>query len=84
MYNALLLLIHFNCHIMLIILNCCSTGYFVGVERFCVGSFCFTETGFQTQIDSGTSFTYLPNGVYKKVVAEVICFYHNVMVYDHA
>lgn len=45
-------------------------NYFVGVERFCVGSFCYKETEFKAFIDTGTSFTYLPKGVYETVVAE--------------
>ncbi|XP_057442593.1 aspartic proteinase-like protein 1 isoform X2 [Lotus japonicus] len=44
--------------------------YIVGVERFCVGSFCLKGTGFQALIDSGASFTYLPHDIYKKVVME--------------
>ncbi|KAE9595944.1 putative nepenthesin [Lupinus albus] len=46
------------------------SSYFVGVESICVRSFCLKQTGFQTLIDSGTSFTYLPNEVYEKVVVE--------------
>lgn len=46
------------------------TYYAVGVESFCVGSFCLKQTEFQALIDSGASFTYLPDEVYKKVVAE--------------
>ncbi|XP_027331611.1 aspartic proteinase-like protein 1 [Abrus precatorius] len=45
-------------------------GYFVGVESLCVGSLCFKEARLQALIDSGTSFTYLPDKVYEKVVAE--------------
>ncbi|KAK7385272.1 hypothetical protein VNO78_30986 [Psophocarpus tetragonolobus] len=44
--------------------------YIVGVESFCVGSLCLKETRFQALIDSGSSFTYLPNEVYQKVVKE--------------
>ncbi|XP_019459652.1 PREDICTED: aspartic proteinase-like protein 1 isoform X2 [Lupinus angustifolius] len=44
--------------------------YVVGVESICVRSICLKQTGFQTLIDTGTSFTYLPGEVYKKVVAE--------------
>jgi hypothetical protein len=54
------------------ILSCCSVSYFVGVERFCVGSFCLKETEVEALIDTGTSFTLLPKGVYDKVVEEVI------------
>ncbi|XP_061374033.1 aspartic proteinase-like protein 1 [Gastrolobium bilobum] len=45
-------------------------NYIVGVESFCIGSFCPKETGFEALIDSGSSFTYLPDEVYKNVVAE--------------
>lgn len=44
--------------------------YSVGVERFCVGSSCIKQTGFQALVDSGSSFTYVPTEVYKKVVFE--------------
>ncbi|KAI4337735.1 hypothetical protein L6164_016113 [Bauhinia variegata] len=45
-------------------------AYIVGVKSFCVGSSCLKQTGFQALIDSGTSFTYLPSEVYKRVVLE--------------
>ncbi|KHN04699.1 Aspartic proteinase-like protein 1 [Glycine soja] len=45
-------------------------AYIVGVESFCVGSLCLKETRFQALIDSGSSFTFLPNEVYQKVVIE--------------
>ncbi|CAL5189366.1 unnamed protein product [Lathyrus oleraceus] len=45
-------------------------AYVVGVESFCVANFCLKETGFEALIDTGTSFTYLPKGVYEKVAAE--------------
>ncbi|KAH1216043.1 Aspartic proteinase-like protein 1 [Glycine max] len=45
-------------------------AYMVGVESFCVGSLCLKETRFQALIDSGSSFTFLPNEVYQKVVTE--------------
>ncbi|XP_028771909.1 aspartic proteinase-like protein 1 [Neltuma alba] len=45
-------------------------AYVVGVESFCIGSSCLKETGFQALIDTGTSFTYLPDEVYKLVVSE--------------
>lgn len=56
----------------------------VGVESFCVGSLCLKETRFQALIDSGSSFTFLPNEVYQKVVTEVIPFTVNLEVYGHA
>ncbi|KAF7816933.1 aspartic proteinase-like protein 1 [Senna tora] len=45
-------------------------AYFVGVESFCVGSSCLKKTEHQALIDTGTSFTYLPNEVYNLVVSE--------------
>ncbi|KAI4307351.1 hypothetical protein L6164_030551 [Bauhinia variegata] len=45
-------------------------AYIVGVKSFCVGNSCLKQTGFQALIDSGTSFTYLPSEVYKRVVSE--------------
>ncbi|KGN51015.1 aspartic proteinase-like protein 1 [Cucumis sativus] len=45
-------------------------AYFIGVESFCVGSSCLQRSGFQALVDSGSSFTYLPAEVYKKIVFE--------------
>ncbi|QCE00484.1 aspartyl protease family protein [Vigna unguiculata] len=45
-------------------------AYMVGAESFCVGNLCLKETRFQLLIDSGSSFTFLPNEVYQKVVME--------------
>ncbi|KAJ4701283.1 aspartic proteinase-like protein 1 [Melia azedarach] len=42
--------------------------YFVEVESYCVGSTCLQQSGFQALVDSGASFTYLPNDIYDKVV----------------
>ncbi|XP_026405203.1 aspartic proteinase-like protein 1 isoform X1 [Papaver somniferum] len=42
----------------------------VGVEGCCVGSSCLAQTKFQAQVDSGTSFTFLPTKVYGEVVSE--------------
>ncbi|KAK4559647.1 hypothetical protein RGQ29_008734 [Quercus rubra] len=47
-----------------------SDDYFVGLEHYCVGSFCLKLTQFQALVDSGTSFTYLPTEVYEKIVFE--------------
>ncbi|XP_010269163.1 PREDICTED: aspartic proteinase-like protein 1 isoform X2 [Nelumbo nucifera] len=44
--------------------------YMVGVQSCCIGNSCLKQTSFQAQIDSGTSFTFLPDEVYKKVTAE--------------
>lgn len=45
--------------------------YLVGVEACCVSSSCLEQTSFEAFVDSGTSFTYLPDKVYKSVVSEV-------------
>ncbi|KAL4582887.1 hypothetical protein LXL04_007448 [Taraxacum kok-saghyz] len=45
-------------------------AYIIGVERFCIGSSCLDETNFNAQFDSGTTFTSLPDDVYKAVVKE--------------
>ncbi|XP_020695177.1 aspartic proteinase-like protein 1 [Dendrobium catenatum] len=44
--------------------------YIIGVEKFCVGSWCFGKTSFQALVDSGSSFTFLPEEVYRKVTLE--------------
>uniref|UniRef100_A0A5B6YJX0 Putative aspartic proteinase-like protein 1 isoform X1 n=1 Tax=Davidia involucrata TaxID=16924 RepID=A0A5B6YJX0_DAVIN len=44
--------------------------YLVEAKCYCVGSSCLKQTGFQAQVDSGTSFTYLPFEIYEKVVVE--------------
>ncbi|XP_042494701.1 aspartic proteinase-like protein 1 isoform X2 [Macadamia integrifolia] len=44
--------------------------YIVRVEDCCIGSSCLKQTGFQAQVDSGTSFTFLPDQVFEKVAAE--------------
>ncbi|XP_062145867.1 aspartic proteinase-like protein 1 isoform X2 [Alnus glutinosa] len=44
--------------------------YFVGLEHYCVGSFCLKLTQFQALVDSGSSFTYLPAKIYEKIVSE--------------
>ncbi|KAK1277578.1 Aspartic proteinase-like protein 1 [Acorus gramineus] len=44
--------------------------YIVEVERFCIGTTCLGQTGFEALVDSGSSFTFLPDGVYKRVTAE--------------
>lgn len=45
-------------------------GYFVKVEDYCIGGLCPKVTGFQAQVDSGSSFTYFPQEAYETVVAE--------------
>ncbi|XP_020082096.1 aspartic proteinase-like protein 1 isoform X2 [Ananas comosus] len=44
--------------------------YIVEVERFCIGAKCVGETSMQALVDSGSSFTYLPNDAYKRVTLE--------------
>ncbi|CAK9174257.1 unnamed protein product [Ilex paraguariensis] len=46
------------------------TAYIVEVEHYCVGNSCIKQTGFLAQVDSGSSFTYLPYGIYQKVAME--------------
>lgn len=46
------------------------SGYFVKVEAYCLGNYCLKQNGFEAQIDSGSSFTYVPYEAYKLVVAE--------------
>ncbi|XP_010491661.1 PREDICTED: aspartic proteinase-like protein 1 [Camelina sativa] len=45
--------------------------YIVGVETCCVGNSCLKQTSFRTYIDSGQSFTYLPEEIYRKVAVEM-------------
>nr|GMC91315.1 aspartic proteinase-like protein 1 isoform X3 [Ipomoea batatas] len=47
-----------------------SVTYVVGVEMCCVDSTCVQQTSFKALVDSGTSFTFLPNEIYDKVVQE--------------
>ncbi|PON72572.1 LOW QUALITY PROTEIN: Aspartic peptidase [Trema orientale] len=44
--------------------------YIVGVQAFCIGNSCVKETSFKALVDSGTSFTFLPQEVYEKVSKE--------------
>ncbi|KAL3829916.1 hypothetical protein ACJIZ3_018718 [Penstemon smallii] len=44
--------------------------YIVGVDTCCIGSSCLENTEFQVLVDSGTSFTFLPDQVYERVVNE--------------
>ncbi|KAL3527794.1 hypothetical protein ACH5RR_012450 [Cinchona calisaya] len=45
-------------------------AYIIGVETTCVESACVDQTNFKALVDSGTSFTFLPDTVYQKLVAE--------------
>ncbi|PIN26741.1 Aspartyl protease [Handroanthus impetiginosus] len=44
--------------------------YIVGVDACCIGSSCPDHTNFDMLVDSGTSFTFLPNQVYERVADE--------------
>ncbi|KAG0476240.1 hypothetical protein HPP92_013081 [Vanilla planifolia] len=44
--------------------------YIVEVESFCVGAQCAERTNFLALVDSGSSFTFLPEKVYKRVSLE--------------
>lgn len=44
------------------------------MEACCIGNSCLKQTSFKALIDSGTSFTFLPNEVYEKIAKEVISF----------
>ncbi|PKA58081.1 Aspartic proteinase-like protein 1 [Apostasia shenzhenica] len=46
--------------------------YIVGVENFCIGTQCPDKTNFQAIVDSGSSFTFLPDEVYHRVMLEQI------------
>ncbi|KAK4483625.1 hypothetical protein RD792_010825, partial [Penstemon davidsonii] len=51
-------------------LNGKNLTYIVGVDTCCIGSSCLENTEFQVLVDSGTSFTFLPDQVYERVVNE--------------
>ncbi|KAF8115770.1 hypothetical protein N665_0025s0220 [Sinapis alba] len=46
-------------------------AYIVGVEACCIGNSCLKETSFKTLIDSGQSFTSLPEEIYRQVAVEI-------------
>jgi hypothetical protein len=43
--------------------------YAVDVSKSCVGRKCFEGTSFQALVDSGTSFTSLPQDIYEAVTS---------------
>ncbi|XP_011098089.1 aspartic proteinase-like protein 1 isoform X1 [Sesamum indicum] len=47
-----------------------SLAYIVEVETYCVGSSCLNKTGNKAQVDTGSSFTYLPSESYEQVASE--------------
>lgn len=51
-----------------------SKTYIVGVEACCIENSCLKQTNFRALIDSGTSFTFLPDEVYEKTTKEVVIF----------
>ncbi|KAM5577365.1 aspartic proteinase-like protein 1 [Rosa sericea] len=44
--------------------------YIIGVEACCIGNSCLKQTSFRALVDSGTSFTFLPEEVYDKIAVE--------------
>ncbi|XP_020211768.1 aspartic proteinase-like protein 1 [Cajanus cajan] len=44
--------------------------YIVGVESCCIGNTCLKMTSFKAQVDSGTSFTFLPGHAYGAIADE--------------
>lgn len=44
--------------------------YIVGVDGCCVGSSCLKLTSFKALVDTGTSFTFLPDDVYDRITEE--------------
>ena len=59
--------------IMLIVINLLvSSTYIIGVEACCIGNSCLKMTSFKAQVDSGTSFTFLPGHVYEAIAEEVL------------
>ncbi|KAF3567042.1 hypothetical protein DY000_02019380 [Brassica cretica] len=46
-------------------------AYIVGVEACCIGNSCLKQTNFTTLIDSGQSFTFLPEVIYREVAVEI-------------
>ncbi|KAG9137821.1 hypothetical protein Leryth_022727 [Lithospermum erythrorhizon] len=44
--------------------------YIVEVDGYCFGGSCLKESGFEALVDSGSSFTYLPDEIYSRVVSE--------------
>lgn len=58
---------------MLMMINLlASSTYIVGVESSCIGNTCLKMTGFKAQVDSGTSFTFLPGHAYGAIAEQVL------------
>ncbi|RYR29743.1 hypothetical protein Ahy_B01g054233 [Arachis hypogaea] len=47
-----------------------SSTYIIGVETCCIGNSCLKMTSLKAQVDSGTSFTFLPGHVYESIAEE--------------
>ena len=48
-----------------------SLYYIIELDRFCVGHKCLEQSGLQALFDTGSSFTFLPQDIYKRVSLEV-------------
>ncbi|KAL5751645.1 hypothetical protein ACOSQ2_022152 [Xanthoceras sorbifolium] len=44
--------------------------YIVGVEECCIENSCLKQTSFRALIDSGSSFTFLPDKIYERIAKE--------------
>lgn len=42
------------------------------MEACCVGISCLKQTSFRALVDTGTSFTFLPDEVYERIAKEVL------------
>lgn len=51
------------------------------MEACCIGNSCFKDASFNALVDSGTSFTFLPQKVYEKVSQEVLSFANELKSY---
>ena len=50
-----------------------SSTYVVGVDAICIGkNACLKQPSFHAVVDSGTSFTFMPDDVYKIFTQEVL------------
>lgn len=61
-----------SCYLLLITWS--SSTYVIGVEASCIKDSCLKMTSFKAQVDSGTSFTFLPGHVYDAITEEVPMF----------
>lgn len=49
-----------------------SLYYIIEVDRFCVGHKCLEQSGLQALFDTGSSFTFVPQDIYKRISLEVL------------